>query len=221
MPEIKAHVIIIDGESGVGKKMLGFELALTLLYNQQKTALLLSPDSPLKKTLDLRKQNFPQLPHPNLISREEFHTAINNYDAIIIPTTATDELAITAETFITLLPKNKKSIINFQKNKTYINTLWELKKKRAASYRRSLDWVICENNLKNKNNTEPSIELTKIAKMYGFRLCPPLNNRSTYQANVNGISAQDKVITELNNQLTYEDICAKREIIKLAEFIFS
>jgi hypothetical protein len=57
--------------------------------------------------------------------------------------------------------------------------------------------------------------------MYGFRLCPPLNKRQAYQNNFLGLSAQDKTTGNLNKYLTYDDICAKREIIKLAEFIFS
>ena len=62
-------------------------------------------------------------------------------------------------------------------------------------------------------------EIAKISRMYGFRSCPPLNKRQAYQNNITGISAQDKTSPNYNKQLTFEDICAKREIIKLAEFI--
>lgn len=221
MSDTNAHIIIVDGETGVGKKTFCFELALILLYNQQKTALLLAADSPLRKTLHLRKTQFPQLPIPTIITREEFSAKANDYDAVIIPATATDELAIKAETFITMLPQNKKALSRFKQNAPYINKLWELKKKIAANYGRSLNWIVCENNLKEKNNTEPSTELFQAAKMYGFRLCPPLNRRNAYQANGCGLSAQDKTHALLKDSLTYDDICAKREIIKLAEFIFS
>lgn len=221
MPENKAHIIIVDGETGVGKKTFCFELALVLLYNQQKTALVLSADSPLHQTLHLRKTQFPELPLPAILTRESFSENTNNYDAIIIPSTAADEFAVAAETFITLLPKNKKTSSRFKQNVMYINKLWELKKKIAAGYGRSLDWIVCENNLKDKNTDEPSAELLQAAKMYGFRLCPPLNRREAYAANIHGLSAQDKTTASLKNSLTYDDICAKREIIKLAEFIFS
>ena len=65
-----------------------------------------------------------------------------------------------------------------------------------------------------------------MSRLYGFRAAPPLNFRHPYQNAVSGISAQDKTLSpeffpELAKQLTYEDICAKREILKLAEFIFS
>lgn len=221
MPEKKAHIIIIDGEHGVGKKTFCFELAIILLYNQQKTALVLSTDSPLRQTLERRKKQFPALPLPAILSREEFANKANDYDAIIIPTDATDELAVTAETFITLLPKNKKASSRFKQNVIYINKLWELKKKIASNFNRSLNWVVCENNLKDKTADAPSAELLQAAKMYGFRLCPPLNHRNAYLANVQGLSAQDKTDESLKDSLTYDDICAKREIIKLAEFIFS
>ncbi len=221
MAENKAHIIIIDGASGTGKKTLCFELALVLLYNQQKTALVLSDDSPLRQTLELRKARFPELPLPTVLSRKDFSEKAGNYNAVIIPASASDELAAGAETFITLLPKNKRASSRFKQDVMYINNLWELKKKIASGYSRSLNWVVCENNLTDKNADAPSAELFQAAKMYGFRLCPPLNRRKAYLTNNRGLSAQDKTATPLKDSLTYDDICAKREIIKLAEFIFS
>lgn len=221
MPEIKSHIIVIDGKNGIGKKMFSFELALALLYNNKTTALLLSADSPLHQTMNKRKTTYPFLPQPQIISHEEFYMKANEFDAVIIPTATYNDINSTASTIITLISKNKKSTATFQKNIPYINLIWELKKKIAASYGRSLDWVVCENNIQNKMVDTPTEELNKTAKMYGFRLCPPLNQRQAYTANTTGISAQDKTTAELKKDLTYDDICAKREIIKLAEFIFS
>ena len=219
MHNIKSHIIVLDGKANSGKKTFCFELALALMYNNQKTAILLSSDSPLRKTLANRPQ---YLPTPAIISRQDFLSKANNFDAIIIPEiSSTDELAITAQTYITMQPKTKQSSKDFQKDLQYINSLWELKKKIASKYNRSLDWVICENNLKEKNEETPSEEISKISRMYGFRICPPLNKRKAYQNNFLGLSAQDKTSGNLNKYLTYDDICAKREIIKLAEFIFS
>lgn len=221
MSNINAHIVIIDGAPNVGKKMFSFELALALMYNNQKTALVLPAGSDLKQTITKRKQLFPTLPQLEIITREEFNTKVNNFNAVIIPTTAEDQLALTANTFITMIPQNKKNATSFMQNKTYLNTLWELKKKIAATNGRSLDWVVCENNLNAKNTTDPTEDLAKTARLYGFRLCPPLNRRKAYTANAFGLSAQDKTTSELKKDLTYDDICAKREIIKLAEFIFS
>ncbi|MBQ2886345.1 MAG: hypothetical protein IJE43_21705 [Alphaproteobacteria bacterium] len=219
MQNIKSHIIVLDGKVNSGRKTFCFELALALMYNNQKTALLLSPDSSLHKTLANRPKD---LPTPEIILRKDFLSKANDYDAIIIPEiSSNDELAITAQTYITMQTKSKQSSKEFQKNLTYINSLWELKKKIASKYNRSLDWVICENNLKEKAEENPSEEILKISRMYGFRLCPPLNKRNAYQNNFLGLSAQDKTSSKLNKYLTYDDICAKREIIKLAEFIFS
>ncbi len=221
MSDIKAHIIIIDGKPNIGRKMFSLELALVLAYNNQKTAIVLPPDSKLRQTLSQRKQQFPHLPQIEIIAREDFKANANDYNAIIIPTSANDELALTANTLITMIPQTKKSTAAFNQDKAYLNALWKLKKKIAASCGRSLDWVVCENNLKDKNTDAPSAELTKAAKLYGFRVCPPLNRRKAYTANASGISAQDKTTPELKKELTYDDICAKREIIRLAEFIFS
>lgn len=64
-------------------------------------------------------------------------------------------------------------------------------------------------------------ELTQISRLYGFRAAPALNFRKAYKNDATGISAQDKSSADLKKLLTYEDICARREILKLAEFIFS
>lgn len=212
MPDIKSHIVALDGSANSGRKTFAFELALALLYNNKKTAFLLSNDSPLRKTLSNRPTN---LITPDIINKEEFYIKANNYDAIIIPElTATDEIALTTKTFITMQTHTKNSL-------DYINTIWELKKKIASRYNRSLDWIICENNLKEKIIDNPSKELSSISRMYGFRVSPPLNKRKAYQNNYQGLSAQDKNCLELRDLLTYDDICAKREVIKLAEFIFS
>lgn len=217
----KAHIIIIDGEKNSGRNMLCFELALILLYNAQRTALVLSPDSPLREALKKRRLTMPQLLTPAVISFDEFYNEANKYQAIIIPeVSAQHELSVTSSTYITLLPKNKPAITRFKK-KDYINNLFELKKKIAATYNHSLNWIICENNFKPAVIEEPSSELQELAHTYGFRVAPPLNYRKAYKNNISGISAQDKSLPLLQKDLSYEDICAKREITKLAEFIFS
>ncbi len=222
MPSSKAHIIVIDGPHGSGRKTFCLELSLALLYCGQKTAVMLSPDSPLRQTLQKRQNIIPAQPIPSILNRQNFHQQADNFDAVIIPEITThNELAAMAGTFITMLPKNTAFARGFPKNTTYINGLWELKKKIAAIHNRSLNWVVCENNLSGKFQDIPSKELSVVARMYGFRTTPPLNFRKAYQNNAEGVSAQDKSTPELKNKLTYEDICAKREILKLAEFIFS
>lgn len=220
MPE--SHIIIIDGAQGSGRKMLCLELALALLYNNQKTALLLAPDSLLRKTLSERKKIHPALPSPQILTRDDYMKQNNNFDAIIIPeTSAADELAVNAGTYITIIPKDRKNINRFYNDTTYVNAMWELKKKIAATHKRSLNWIVCENNTLGKNTVAPSPILANKAKICGYRLAPPLANRKPYFLNATGISPQDKSLPELKNQMNYEDICAKREVIKLAEFIFN
>ncbi|MBP5698867.1 MAG: hypothetical protein J6W96_05025 [Alphaproteobacteria bacterium] len=218
----KAHIIIIDGEPASGKNTLCFELALMLLYNAQRTAVVLPPDSPLREAFKKRSKLLPQLLTPTIITRQDFYNEANKYQAVIIPKIdPSDELAVTASTYITMLAKEKSALHRFQKRREYINSLFELKKKIAATYNHSLNWVVCENNFKTQIIDQPSAELEKMAHTYGFRATPPLNHRKSYKNNTCGISAQDKSLPMLQKDLTYDDICAKREIIKLAEFIFS
>ncbi len=220
MQTSKAHIIIVDGTPSSGKKLFGLELAITLMYNNQKTAILLDKDSPLNQIISLRKKEYPDLPSPNIIDRKDFNQEINNYNAIIIPgITPLDELAKTSNTFITLLtPSN---IQKLQKDKSYFYKMWELKKQIASERNATLNWVILENHLKDKSTFTTSKDLQALSKMYGFRVAPPINKRLSYLNTLKGISSQDKTLDSLKKDLTYEDICAKREITKLAEFIFS
>ena len=217
-----AHIIIIDGPQGTGRKMFAFELALTLLYSAQRTAIVLADDSPLRQAIQKRRVLLPQLLTPAIINRKDFYKEANKYNAVIIPeATMADELALTASTYITMIPQSKQSAQKFAKKLNYINSVWELKKKIAATYGHGLNWIVCENNLKEKISDSPSPELAQVARTYGFRVSPPINRRLAYQNNIHGISAQDKSLPLLKKELTYEDICAKREITKLAEFIFN
>lgn len=218
----KAHIIIIDGPTDSGRNTLCFELALTLLYNAQRTAIVLAEDSPLRQAIKKRRMLLPQLLTPAIIDREAFYDEANKYSAVIIPhIKADDELSVTASTYISIIKKEKTAIRDFQKNIHYINGLFELKKKIAATYGHGLNWVVCENNMKTPIAELPSPELEKFARTHGFRAAPPLNFRQSYKNNITGISAQDKSLPILKKELTYEDICSKREIVKLAEFIFN
>lgn len=218
----KAHIVIVDGQEGAGKKTVSFELAVTLLYNAQKTALVLPNNSSLHQTITNRLKLLPQLLTPTILSKENFYTQANNFNAIIIPhSVADEEFDIMASTYISLWPKNSKNTANISDDKLLLNRMFELKKKIASAYNRSLNWIICENNLTKVLSDAPTEKLKKSERIYGFRAAPPLNYRHSYQANKTGISAQDKSLPMFKKDMTYEDICTKQEIVKLAEFIFS
>ena len=68
-----AHIIIIDGPQGTGRKMFAFELALTLLYSAQRTAIVLADDSPLRQAIQKRRVLLPQLLTPAIINRKDFY----------------------------------------------------------------------------------------------------------------------------------------------------
>lgn len=222
MSENRPHIIIIDGEDGSGRKTLSFELSLILLYNNQKTALLLKSDSKLKKIIETRQQRHPELPTPSIISREEFTQKSEFFDAVLIPESNQDDtFAQDASTYITVLKHNKNTAKEFENNLPYINSIWELKKKIASLHNHSLDWIVCQNNLYPTTRMETYEELKQKSRLFGYRTPPPLNFRFAYQNITSGISAQDRTSQTLEKTLTYEDICAKREITKLAEFIFS
>lgn len=221
MPSSEPYIVIIDGEKSSGKKTLCFELALVLLYNNKKTAVMLKSDSPLRHLLTERKKNFPALPQPVVLD-EDGEIPAGEFDAVLIPDeTVSEKYAENASTYITAIRYTRNSARDFQQNKTYLNKVWELKKRIAARHGRSLNWVVCENNTSSAVPLKQTGALAQISRLYGFRAAPALNFRKAYQNTTTGVSAQDKSSDGLQNRLTYEDICAKREILKLAEFIFS
>ena len=143
MSEHIPYIVVINGEKDTGRKTVCLELALVLLYNRQKTAVLLNEDSSLRQTFNNRRQKFPTLPQPDILERNSFPLAAAPYDAVIIPEiSATDELADNAATFITLLRHSRSGIKKFQQNKAYLNEVWELKKRIAATRGHSLNWVV-------------------------------------------------------------------------------
>ena len=93
--------------------------------------------------------------------------------------------------------------------------MWELKKQIASERNATLNWVILENHLKDKSTFTTSKDLQALSKMYGFRVAPPINKRLSYLNTLKGISSQDKTLDSLKKDLTYEDICAKRELQNL------
>ena len=96
-----AHIIIVDGFPSSGKKLFGLELAITLMYNDQKTAILLPSSSPLRTIIENRKKTHPFLPSPDIIERSNFNLETKNYDAILIPgIPPSDELASNVESKI-------------------------------------------------------------------------------------------------------------------------
>ncbi len=222
MSDYSAHIVMVDGEKGSGRKTLSFELAIILLYNHQETALLLKEDSPLSETIQKRREQAPNLPQIPIINDTTFASNANRYKAIIIPEADSgNKYAEYSSTYITLLKQNKPALKRFRQNKNYLSSVWELKKKIAANRKQSLNWVICENNLTPHLKEKPDKELIQMSRLYGFRVAPPLNMRTTYKKNITGLSAQDKSSPEFQKMLTYEDICTRREITRLAEFIFS
>lgn len=58
MSEHIPYIVVINGEKDTGRKTVCLELALVLLYNRQKTAVLLNEDSSLRQTFNNRRQNF-------------------------------------------------------------------------------------------------------------------------------------------------------------------
>ncbi len=216
------HIITIDGMPNSGRKTLCFELSLILLYNNMTTAILVNKDSPLHQIIELRKQNYPLLPTPELINSSIFFDCIDKYDAIlIINDKEFSELITYSSTYISIIAKTKTSSQNFTKDINYINNIWELKKQIASKHNKSLNWIVIENNTKKVAKSLESNTLQQFTRQYSFKNPSALQHRFSYKSNHSGLSSQDNFHESKKENLSYLDIITKREITRLAEFIFN
>ncbi len=159
-------------------------------------------------------------------------------DAIIIDTPGHknylfDEAYKHADTLITpisdsLIDLNVIADIDFTTNKVikpghYANYVWDCKKYLASKGKPYLNWIICGNKIsptRSKNKEHVFEHLQKLSKLYGFRLCEGLKDRTIYkELFLEGLTVLDMQHPQLRMRMSLSHIAAKFEVKHLAEFI--
>lgn len=122
-----------------------------------------------------------------------------------------------AHTIIT--PLNNKDDILWQANGEYLNFIWKIKKHQAAQGIMYLNWIVVP-YLKGEEETDFSPDLSEEAKRFGFRIAPAIYYRDEYMHVENGYCAADLQKSNLAKKMSLKDVYARREILKLTDFIW-
>lgn len=167
---------------------------------------------------------------------QEISKMAKEFDVIIIDTPGSknylfDEAHKYADTLITPISdslidlsvfadidlKTKKII----KPSHYTEHIWDVKKYLAAQGKPFLNWIVVGNKLSPFNSKNKNIVfeyLEKLSKLYGFRLCWGMKDRTIYKEMfLEGLTVLDMKHEKM--KMTISHMAAKREIRKLAEFI--
>ena len=119
-----------------------------------------------------------------------------------------------AHTLITIV--DEPSDVNWNPGDNYINLIWNTKKSIAARGIKYLNWIIVA-DLKDEKMADWSASMSDSARKYGFRIAPPLKYRGAYQHLQDGYCAADMVKNNKVFDMSFADVYARREILKLTD----
>lgn len=220
-----AQVIVISSlNSRSGKTLLAAHLAV-MLARDYKTAILgpCGTDSPLalfiakRHTLNLGKNYDLPVPRCHPLQKDTFDTLCREADAVILDS---PDAKYFQYTDILITPVTDKEGIGAvcDKNSLYASLVWEAKKKRAAAGKNAFRWIICPNGGCSPENLP---ELQNAGRLFGFAVSPQLSCRREYADGLkHGITVLDKDRPALKGLFGLPDLYARRELKKLADFIW-
>ena len=220
----KIPVIVISSpKAGTGKTTLALNLAAALWTDGYKV-FLFAPDNDVAQFLQKRREfcreHNIELPIPQVVSQlselpqEPVEKAVLIAD---IPTERNDiytKIFNQAHTLITVV--DNPSDVNWSLSDGYINLIWNVKKSIAARGIKYLNWIVVA-DLKKENTEDWSPSMSASARKYGFRIAPPLRCREAYRHLQDGYCAADMVISNKVFSMTFSDVYARREILKLTD----
>lgn len=220
----KIPVIVISSpKAGTGKTTLALNLAAALWADGYKV-FLFAPDNDVAQFLQKRREfcreHNIELPIPQVVSQlSELPQEPVEKTVLIadIPTERNDiyaKIFNQAHTLITVV--DNPSDVNWNMSDGYINLIWNVKKSIAAHGIKYLNWIVVA-DLKDENATDWSASMNDSARKYGFRIAPPLKYRLAYQHLQDGYCAADMVTDNKVFAMTFADVYARREILKLTD----
>jgi hypothetical protein len=123
-----------------------------------------------------------------------------------------------ADIFITLVSNSEDLRVLTEKNSPYASIIWQAKKARAAGGRNAFRWVVVPNGTFSEKDLA---DLSQSGKFLGFAVAPSLTKRPEYQQGLaSGITVLDKDLPEFKSSFGLPDFYARRELKKIAEFIW-
>ena len=216
-------VIVISGpKPKIGNSVLALNLAAALWNDNYKVGLLSSNQDRieffLRRRAEFAKVNKVDIAMPEFIPSLDVTTDITALVADIgsADYSCHEDVFSFAHTLIT--PLNYKDDILWKSNDKYLNFIWEIKKNQAARGIKYLNWIIVPYLKDNCNDF--SDELQEQAKRFGFKIAPAIHHRNEYMHVKDGYCASDLQNKKLSKMMSLQDVYARREILKLADFIW-
>jgi hypothetical protein len=123
-----------------------------------------------------------------------------------------------AHTVISVI--NSHEDINRQADDAYLNFIWNVKKHHAAQGQKYLNWIVVA-YCKSQDQKIDREKLLQAQKRYGFRLAPVIEFRPKYNQVMQGFCSSEMLSAALEGQMSLQDVYARREILELANFIWT
>lgn len=220
---VEAPVIVVSAaKRKSGNSVLALNLAGALWNDDYNVGLFSSDSDTLQAFLKMRKM-FAQKYKANLFQPKQIDNLNDNFDisAMIADISADsyqkhERIFNSAHTLIT--PLNDEKDISWQADDEYLNFIWKIKKNQAAQGKKYLNWIVVP-YLKDENEKNFS-HLPEYSHRYGFRIAPPIYYRDEYMHVASGYCSADLLNEKLSKQMSLKDVYARREILKLADFIW-
>lgn len=220
-----AQIVILNSiNAASGKTLLAAHLAV-MLAKDYKAAVLdsagensaLAMFTAKRYHLNLGKNlKLPIAPYFSLASAD-FENLKASYDVLILDNPP-DKFFKLADIFITPLCGDEGLKAVTESQSLYAALLWEARKQRAASGKNSFKWFIVPND---EYSAEQYGQLAGSKKLLGYALTAPLRRRPEYANGIHeGITVLDKDLPALKTLFDLPDLYARRELKKLAEFIW-
>lgn len=218
-------IVISSPQQQSGKTTLALNLAAALwsdgyhvnLFMPENTVV----DDFISRRLEFCMRYKISLPAPRSITDlSDMVPSSDTKEVIIadIPTAQNEKYAdifSKAHTLITIA--DKPSVMQWELNDPYLNLIWQAKKNIAARGIKYLNWIAVA-NLKSEKDWRSSLD--DLSHRYGFRIAPPLKNRQAYRHTDEGYCAADMTGNSKIFKMSFEDVYARREILKLTDFLW-
>lgn len=164
----------------------------------------------LKNTIDLPVPDYYEF------KKEKLSSILEQYDFVV-----TDEpnfqFLRNAEKLFVIVSCQEALELSSSKS-SFLNSVWEIKKQRAAEGNNTFRCVLI---LNQEANQEDYKKIVNNAKFIGFEIAPyTLQSDELKQSMQTGITLMDKNIPLLNQKMTQSDFFARRDLKKFLEYLW-
>lgn len=221
-----AQIILISSiNAASGKTTLAAHLGV-MLAREYRTAVMDSAggNSDLaafiarRYTINLSRNINMPVPEYHSLDKNTFQEIQDKYDVILLDSPH-EKYFKQADIWITPIRGEEGLKALTEKNSLYAALVWQAKKQRAAEGKNAFRWIVIP---QEKYSAEINENLAQIGKFWGYAAAPVFPDRPEYaQGLKSGMTVLDKDLPALKTLFELPDMYARRDLKKLAEFIWS